>query len=160
MCRCRHLLRHTHLPATKIECPGTFLVRQILILPARLLHLTTGRVRLRCLFSIKDDQTGLGHYPWLTRLTRGVSRSLLHLPHRDIRRVDLFLRVEWSTMACPIMINLYHIMLQLAIGPGWHSMTRRNPHQDSTSMWLQHLLTSTHPPGHLDPEEPHLLGLW
>lgn len=115
---------------------------------------------MRCLFSIKDDQTGLGHYPWLTRLTRGVSRSLLHLPHRDIRRVDLFLRVEWSTMACPIMINLYHIMLQLAIGPGWHSMTRRNPHQDSTSMWLQHLLTSTHPPGHLDPEEPHLLGLW
>lgn len=118
MCRYHHLLHHTHLPATKIKCPGTFLVRQILILPERLLRLTTGRARLRCLSSIKDDQTGLGHYLWLTRLTLGISRYLLHLPRRDIQRLDLFLRVEWSTMACPIMTKLRHIMLQLATGLG------------------------------------------
>lgn len=160
MCRCRHLLRHTHLPATKIERPGTFLARQILILPELLLHLTTGRVRLRCLSSIKGAQIGHGHYLWLTRLILGVSRYLLHLPRRDIQRVDQFLRVEWSTMACHIMIELRHIMLQLATGLDWHSMTRRNPHLDLTSIWLQHLLISTHHPEHLDHEEPHRPGLW
>lgn len=162
MCRCQHLLHHTHLPATKIKCPGTFLVIQIPILPERLPHLTTGRARLRCLSSIKDDQTGLGHYLWLTRLTLGVNRYLLRLPHRDIQRVDLFLKVEWSTMACPITTKLHHIMLHLATGLGSHNMTRRNPHLDLMIIWLQHLLTSTstHPPGHLDPEEPHLPGPW
>lgn len=116
-----------------MECPETFLVSQILILLERLLHLTTGRVRLRCLSSIKDAQIGHGHYLWFTRLILGVSRYLLHLPRRDIQRVDLFLRVEWSTMACPITTKLRHIMLQLATGLGWHSMTRRNPHLDLTS---------------------------
>lgn len=114
---------------------------------------------MRCLSSIKDAQIGHGHYLWFTRLILGVSRYLLHLPRRDIQRVDLFLRVEWSTMACRITTKLRRIILQLATGLDWHSMTRRNPHLDLTSIWLQHLLTSTHPPGHLDPEEPHLPGL-
>lgn len=162
MCLCLHLLRHTHLPATKIECPRTFLVRQILTLPERLLRLITGRMGLRCLPSIKDAQTGHGHYLWLTRPTLGLSASryLLPLPRRDIQRVDLFRKVEWSTRVCPIMNKLRSIMLQLATGPGWHSMTKANPHPPLTSICRQHLLTLRHQPGPLDPEEPHLLGLW
>lgn len=137
MCRCLHLLRHTHPPATKIERPRTFLVSQILTLPERLLHRTTGRVGLICLSSIKDAQTGPGRYLWLTRLTWGLSASryLLHLPRRDIQRVDLFLKVEWSTMACPIMTKR-NIMLQLVSGLGSHSMTRANRHPALTSKCL------------------------
>lgn len=162
MSRYLHLLRHTHLPATKIECrPRTFLVRQILISPERLHHPTTGMVGLICLPSIKDAQTDHDHYLWPTHQTRGLaSRSLLHLPRRDIHRVDLFLRVQWSTRECPILIKLRNIMLQLATGLGWHSMTRASPQLGLTDICLQHLPTSTHQPGPLHLEEPHLLGLW
>jgi hypothetical protein len=162
MCRCLHLLRHTHLPATnKIECPRTSLVRRTLILPERLLHPTTGKAGLTCLPSIKDAQTGHDHYLWLTHLTRGlVSRSLLHLPRRDIHRVDLFLRVQRSTRACPIMIKLRNIMPQVVTGLGWHSTTRANLQLALTGICLQHQLISTHQPGPRHPEEPHPLGLW
>jgi hypothetical protein len=130
-------------------------------LPELLLHLITGRVDLICLSSIKDVQTGQGHYLWLIRLIRGLSTShyLLHLLHRDIQRVDLFLKVEWNTKGCLIMTKLHNILLQLATGLGWHSMTRAKSRPLLTSVCLQHLLISRHHPGLLDPEELHLLGL-